>query len=88
MVFILTLPQLVGEDIMLFGGVYIIKSLFEAQPPQLDLLFLAVIFIASYLIACLLIWIYENKINKVIANVEEIDVPPPGEDDSEETEEE
>ncbi|OGI12441.1 hypothetical protein A3K64_04305 [Candidatus Micrarchaeota archaeon RBG_16_36_9] len=77
------MPQLVAGDIMLLGGVYLIKSLFESQSPQLDLIFLVTIFIASYLIACLLTWVYENKINKVIANAEEMDVPPPEEDDEE-----
>lgn len=77
------MPQLVGGNITLLGGVYMLRSLFESQPPQIDLVFLVSIFIASYLIACLIVWIYDTKINKVISSVEEIDVPPPEEEDEE-----
>ena len=86
--FILTLPQLVGRDIMMFGGVYIIKSLFEAQPPNLNLIFSVITLITYYLLACLVSEVYDRKVRKFIATEEEIEVPPPGEDDSEETEEE
>ena len=81
------MPQLAGGSITLLGGVYMLRSLFESQPPQVDIVFLVSIFIASYLISCLIVWIYDTKINKVVSSIEEIDVPPPEERDDEETEE-
>ncbi len=73
----LVLPQKVSNDFILFGGVFIIKSLFESYAPNLDLIVTVIILIVSYLLACLLVWVYDTKINKFIAFESEIEVPPP-----------
>lgn len=73
----LVLPQKVSTDFIFFGGVYIIKSLFESYPPNLDLMITAIVLIASYLLACLLVWIYNTKINKFIVSEGEVEVQPP-----------
>lgn len=83
----MVIPQRIGGEFVFLGGVQLIKSLFESQQPQLDLIFSLMTLVVSYLTACILVWIYETKINKVITSIEEIDVPPPGEDDEEEEDE-
>ena len=75
----LILPQKVSNDIVLFGGVFIIKSLFESYQPNLDLVVIVIILIVSYLLSCILIWVYDTKINKFIAFEGEVEVPPPEE---------
>jgi len=87
LIFIFIMPQLIGGEFVFLGGVHMLKSLFEAQPLKLNLSFLAITFIAYYLLACLIVWIYENKMKKFITDVEEIDVPPPEERSEEEKEE-
>ncbi|NIM47094.1 MAG: hypothetical protein GTN40_02965 [Candidatus Aenigmarchaeota archaeon] len=80
----LILPQKVSNDIILFGGVSIIKFLFESQPPDLDLIVTVIVLIVSYLLSCILVWIYDNKINKFIISEGEVDVSPPEERESKE----
>jgi len=72
----LVLPQKVSNDFILFGGVFIIKALFESYPPNLDLIVSLVVLIISYLLACLLVWIYDSKINKFIVSEGEVEVHP------------
>ena len=72
----LILPQRASNDFILFGGVFIIKSLFESYPPNLDLTVTAIVLIISYLIACILVWIYDTKINKFIITESEVEVQP------------
>ncbi len=76
-VLFLVLPQKASDELVFFGGVFIIKSLFEAHPPSLDLTIAVISLIASYIIACLLIWIYDKKINKFIMSEGEEEVQPP-----------
>ena len=85
-VLFLVLPQKTPDELVLFGGVYIIKSLFEAHPPILDLTITAISLIASYLLACLLVWFYDAKFNKFILSEGEIEVQPPEEKKEEKTE--
>jgi hypothetical protein len=73
----LVLPQKVSNDFIFFGGVFIIRSLFESLPPNLDLNITAIILIASYFISCLVIWLYDSKINTFILSEGEVDVNPP-----------
>jgi hypothetical protein len=80
----LVLPQKTPDGLVLFGGVYIIRSLFEAHPPILDLTVAVISLIASYLLACLLVWFYDAKFNKFIVSEGEIEVQPPEEKKSEE----
>jgi len=75
----LVLPQKISDGFIFFGGVYIIKSLFESLPPTLDLSITAIMLIASYLLASLVIWFYDKKINKFIMSEGEIEVQPPEE---------
>ncbi len=75
----LVLPQMVSGNIILFGGVFIIKSLFESYAPELDLLITLVVLIVSYLLACILVWIYDHKINTFIVSEGEVEVHPPEE---------
>lgn len=75
----LILPQRISNDFILFGGVFMIKSLFESNPPNLDLIITVIILIASYLLSCFLVWIYETKINKFIVSEGEEEVSPPEE---------
>jgi hypothetical protein len=85
-VLFLVLPQKASDELVFFGGVFIIKSLFEAHPPSLDLTIAVISLIASYLLACLLIWIYDKKINKFIMSEGEEEVQPPEEKKEEKTE--
>ncbi len=78
-ILVLILPQKVSNDIILFGGVSIIKFLFESHPPDLDLIVTVIVLIVSYLLSCILVWIYDNKINKFIISEGEVDVSPPEE---------
>ncbi len=78
-IFFLILPQKISDNIILFGGVSIIKFLFESYPPDLDLTVTVIVLIVSYLLSCILVWIYDNKINKFIVSESEIEVPPPEE---------
>ena len=82
----LVLPQNASGELVFFGGVFIIKSLFEAHPPSLDLTVTAITLIASYLLACLLVWFYDAKFNKSIVSEGEVEVPPPEEKKEEKTE--
>ena len=75
----LVLPQKVSEDFIIFGGVFIIKSLFESYAPKIDLILTVIVLIVYYLLACLLIWIYDSKRNKFIVSEGEVDVEPPEE---------
>lgn len=84
----LILPQKVSNEIILFGGVYIIKFLFGSEPPKLDLIVAAIVLIASYLIACVLVWIYDSRINKFVISEGEVEVQPEEEDRKEEGQEE
>jgi hypothetical protein len=68
---------MIGGNIVLLGGIRLIESLFESQPPQLNLTFLLIVLVVSYLLACLIPEIYDRKIRKFIAFEEEIDVEPP-----------
>jgi len=72
----LVLPQKISDGFIFFGGVYIIKSLFESLPPTLDLSITVVMLIVSYLLASLVIWLYDKKINKFIMSEGEIEVQP------------
>jgi len=72
----LILPQKVSNEIILFGGVYIIKFLFESEPPKLDLIVTVIVLIVSYLVACILVWIYDSRINKFIISEGEVEVQP------------
>ncbi len=78
-VLFLVLPQKMPDELVLFGGVYIIKSLFEAHPPSLDLTAAVISLTASYLLACLLVWFYDSKFNKFIISEGEEEVQPPEE---------
>ena len=82
----LVLPQKTPDELVLFGGVYLIKSLFEPQPPNIDLIVAIIVLISSYLIACLLIWFYDAKFNKFILSEGEVEVQPPEEKKEEKTE--
>ena len=82
----LILPQNSSGEFVFFGGVYIIKSLFEAHPPSLDLTITAISLIASYLLACLLVWFYDAKFNKFIVSEGEEEVQLPEEKKEEKTE--
>jgi len=84
----LILPQRVSNSFIFFGGVSIIKFLFESYPPDLDLSVTVIVLIISYLLSCLLVWIYDNKINKFIVSEGEVDVSPPEERESKEKGEE
>jgi len=75
----LVLPQRASGNIIFFGGVFIIKSLFESYAPELDLLITLIVLIVSYLLACLLVWIYDHKINTFIVSEGEVEVNPPEE---------
>ena len=68
-----------SNDIIIFGGVFMIKALFESQPPNLDLTVTAIVLIASYLLSCLLVWVYDTKVNTFIVSEGEVDVQPPEE---------
>ena len=83
----LVLPQKVSSEFIFFGGVYIIKFLFESHPPALDLIMSVVVLIVSYLLACLLVWVYDTKVNKYILSEGEVEVQPPEEKKGEEKEE-
>lgn len=85
-VLFLVLPQKTPDELVLFGGVYIIKSLFEAHPPSLDLTITVVSLLASYLLACLLVWFYDAKFNKFILSEGEVEVQLPEEKKEEKTE--
>jgi len=85
-VLFLVLPQKASDELVFFGGVYIIKSLFEAHPPILDLTVAVISLIASYLLACLLVWFYDAKFNKFIISEGEVEVNPPEEKKEEKTE--
>jgi hypothetical protein len=76
-IFILIFPQMIGGNIVLLGSIRLVEYLFESQPPQLNLIFLLVILIVSYLLACLIPEFYDRKVRKFIAFEEEIDVEPP-----------
>jgi hypothetical protein len=84
----LVLPQNASGEFVFFGGVFIIKSLFEAHPPSLDLTIAAISLIASYLLACLLVWFYDAKFNKFILSEGEVEVSPPEEKKEEKKSEE
>ncbi len=75
-VLFLVLPQKVSGNFIFFGGVFIIKSFFESYPPNLDLNLTIIILVLSYFLACFLVWIYDNKINKFIVSEVEVEVEP------------
>jgi CDP-diglyceride synthetase len=85
-VLFLVLPQKASDEFVFFGGVFIIKSLFEAHPPSLDITVAVISLIASYLLACLLVWFYDTKFNKFIVSEGEVEVQPPEEKKEEKTE--
>jgi len=85
-VLFLVLPQNASGEFVFFGGVFIIKSLFEAHPPSLDLTVAVISLIVSYLLACLLVWFYDAKFNKFILSEGEVEVSPPEEKKEEKTE--
>jgi hypothetical protein len=83
----LVLPQEISNDFVFFGGVYIIKSLFELYQPFLNFLITVVVLVVSYLVACIAIWIYDTKINKFIVTEGEEEVQPPEKEEQKETSE-
>ncbi len=84
----LVLPQEISNDLVFFGGVYIIKSLFELYQPFLNFLITAAVLVVSYLVACVAVWIYETKINKFIISEGEEEVQPPEKEAPEQPKEE
>jgi hypothetical protein len=83
----LILPQKISNDFTLFGGVYLIRYLFETYQPSLDIYTFAVILISSYLVVSFLVWLYDKKINKFIVTEGEETVNPPEEEKKDEPKE-
>ena len=70
------LPERVENEITFFGVAYIIKSFSEVSAPQIDLLFLTIMLIISYLLSCLVTWVYDRYINKFIVGEGEEEIIP------------
>jgi hypothetical protein len=85
----LILPQRISNDYTLFGGVYLVKYLFETYQPALDLYIFAIVLVSSYILVSFVIWIYDKKINKFIVTEGEevVEVPEKSEQSPKESEE-
>ena len=72
----LVLPQMIENEITLFGGFYIIRSLSEVSAPRVDLFLFIIILIIDYFLSCLFVWIYDRYINKFILSQSEEEIIP------------
>jgi len=70
------LPQNISGSLILFGGVYFVKSLFDFYQPVIDLTFTLMLLVSSYILVSLVVWLYEKKINTFIVTEGEEDVQP------------
>jgi hypothetical protein len=70
------LPQNISGSLVLFGGVYFVKSLFDFYQPVIDLTFTLMLLVSTYIVVSLLVWLYEKKINTFIVTEGEEDVQP------------
>jgi hypothetical protein len=75
----LILPQKFSDNFIYFGGVYLIRNLVETFQPGLDIYMFAIVLLSSYLFVSIVVWIYDNKINKFIVTEGEETVEPPEE---------
>jgi hypothetical protein len=72
----LVLPQMIENEITLFGGFYIVKSFSEISAPKIDLFLISIMLIITYLLSCLFVWIYDRYINKFISGEGEEEIIP------------